>query len=139
MPSRIKHGLFVSIAIIGLFIASVATSYAETIIYEYDELNRLETVIYQDGRIIQFTYDGAGNRLATYDNTTPPITIADPPGGYYNETKSVILTCIDLSGSGCGTTYYSTDGSTPTVIYSSPINISVTTTLKFFSTDQRGE
>jgi len=33
MPSRIKHGLFVSVAIIGLFIASVATSYAETIIW----------------------------------------------------------------------------------------------------------
>jgi YD repeat-containing protein len=112
--------------------------YAGSATYTYDGLNRLIRAEYEDGTVIQYTYDGAGNRTALYLNTTPPITTASPAGGFYNSAQSVTLTCTDLSGAGCDKTYYTTDGTTPMTsssIYSSPINVSVTTTLKCFSTD----
>jgi hypothetical protein len=77
-------------------------------------------------------------QIYTIIDTTPPTTNALPAGGAYNSTQAVTLTCTDVSGFGCDKTYYTTDGTTPNTsspVYSSPINISVTTTLKFFSTD----
>jgi hypothetical protein len=74
-------------------------------------------------------------------DTTAPVTTASPAGGTYNISQSVTLTCTDGTGSGCGKIYYTKDGSTPTTlspVYSSPINISVTTTLKFFARDLAG-
>jgi hypothetical protein len=74
-------------------------------------------------------------------DTTAPITTAVPAGGTYNSARSVTLTCNDGTGSGCDKIYYTTDGMTPTTssaVYSSPINISVTTTLKFFARDVAG-
>jgi hypothetical protein len=66
-------------------------------------------------------------------DTTPPVTTASPVGGTYNSTQSVTLTSNEPA-----TIYYSTDGSTPTTsspVYSAPINISSTTSLKFFAID----
>ena len=63
MSSRMRHGLLISIAVIGLLTTCVFTSYAETINYVYDELNRLIQVIYEDGRRVTYTYDAAGNRI----------------------------------------------------------------------------
>jgi 3D (Asp-Asp-Asp) domain-containing protein len=66
--------------------------------------------------------------------------MASPAGGSYNTSQSVTLTCTD-AGPGCDKIYYTTDGTTPTTsspIYSTPINISVTTTLKFFGRDLAG-
>jgi hypothetical protein len=74
-------------------------------------------------------------------DTTAPVTTASPAGGTYNISQSVTLTCTDGTGSGYGKIYYTKDGSTPTTlspVYSSPINISVTTTLKFFARDLAG-
>jgi hypothetical protein len=71
-------------------------------------------------------------------DTTLPATSASPAGGTYSSAQSVTLTCNDGSGSGCDKTYYTIDGSIPTTsspVYASPINIAVTTTLKFFSRD----
>jgi len=112
--------------------------------YIYDELNRLIQVIYGDGGTVIYTYDAAGNRLekrAQISDTTPPITTASPAGGAYGAPQSVTLSCNDGAGSGCDKIYYTTDGSTPTTsssVYTSPINISVTSTLKFFAKDRVG-
>jgi YD repeat-containing protein len=144
MSLRIRHGLLISIAILSLFITSVVISYAETVNYVYDELNRLIRVEYEDGTVIEYIYDKAGNRLEKtiqIPDTTPPVTTASPPGGMYNTAQAVTLTCNDGEGSGCDKIYYTTDGTIPTTsspVYSSPINITTTTTLKFFATDLAG-
>ncbi|MFA6296820.1 MAG: chitobiase/beta-hexosaminidase C-terminal domain-containing protein [Patescibacteria group bacterium] len=73
-------------------------------------------------------------------DTVAPITTASPIGETYTSVQSVTLTAVD-DNSGVATTYYTTDGTEPTtssLVYSSPIEISETTTLKFFSVDNVG-
>jgi Chitobiase/beta-hexosaminidase C-terminal domain len=73
-------------------------------------------------------------------DTIPPTTTASPGGGSYNTPRSVTLTCTDV-GPGCDKIYYTTDGTTPTTsspIYSTPISISLTMTLRFFARDLAG-
>jgi hypothetical protein len=74
-----------------------------------------------DGQVIKyFSTDAAGNAetvktsgLAHVD-TIPPATTDDvPAGGWTNHELTVTLTATD-AGSGVSTTYYTTDGSTPT-------------------------
>lgn len=88
-----------------------------------------------------FAKDSAGNSetvkavVFTIDATIP-VTTASLAGGLFNSAQSVTLT-VNKSA----TIYYTTDGSIPTTIstvYSSPITISATTTLKFFSKDSAG-
>ena len=94
-----------------------------------------------------FSIDQTGNeesvKTSVYtiiesSDSTAPTTTASPVGGTYTSTKNVTLTCSDGGGVGCDKTYYTTDGNDPTTsssIYSSSINITTTTTLKFFSID----
>jgi YD repeat-containing protein len=144
MPPKMRRALLISMTMIALLFATVIPSYAETINYIYDELNRLKRVEYGDGTVIEYTYDKAGNRLEErlqIADTTPPTTTASPGGGIYNIAQIVTLTCNDGTGSGCDKIYYTTDGSIPTTsspVYSSPINVSATTTLKFFARDLAG-
>jgi YD repeat-containing protein len=144
MPSKMRHALLISIVLIGLVVVSFSTSYAETTNYIYDELNRLIRVEYGDGSVVEYTYDKAGNRIQMtipYPDSTPPTTTASPAGGTYNTAQSVTLTCNDGTGSGCDKIYYTTDGTTPNTsspIYTSSINISVTTTLQYFAKDLAG-
>ena len=112
MLPRLEQGMLAGMTVIALIIAS-AIVYAGSVTYTYDSLNRLIKAEYEDGRIIQYSYDSAGNRTALYDSATPPVTTADPPGGFYS-SASVTLTCTDMSGSGCDKTYYTTDGTTTT-------------------------
>jgi hypothetical protein len=82
----------------------------------------------------EYTFSGAGD-------TQAPTTTASLPGGAYNSPRSVALTCSDGAGSGCAATYYTLDGSVPTEAsprYSSPLAISTSTTLRFFSVDVAG-
>ena len=137
MWPKIRCDIVASVAITAVILAS-AIAYAGSVTYTYDSLNRLIKAEFEDGRVLQYTYDAAGNRTALYDSATPPITKAIPPGGTYYSGQSVTLTCTDMSGFGCDKTYYTTDGTTPPTSssqYSSPIDIAVTTMLKFFSTD----
>lgn len=66
-----------------------------------------------------------------------PIAKSNPSGGAFNTSKS-----IALSMSKNGTIYYTTNGTTPTNesnIYTGPITISTTTTLKFMAVDTEGK
>ncbi|MBI5186159.1 MAG: chitobiase/beta-hexosaminidase C-terminal domain-containing protein [Nitrospinae bacterium] len=75
-------------------------------------------------------------------DTTAPTTTPSPAGGTFTSAQTVTLACADnTGGAGCGATYYTIDGSDPTAsssVYSAPISISATTTLKFFSKDSVG-
>ncbi|MCM2978428.1 PHB depolymerase family esterase [Priestia aryabhattai] len=67
---------------------------------------------------------------------SPPVTAASPAGGTYGSSVSVTL-----SPNESATTYYTLDGSTPTVNslkYSEPISINSSKTIKFFSVDAAG-
>lgn len=93
-----------------------------------------------------FSSDLRGNtesaKTETYTIDLPPTTTASPTGGAFNPSVNVTLTCADNSGTGCDTTYYTINGTEPTTasdVYSSPIAITTTKTLKFFSTDTSGE
>ena len=77
---------------------------------------------------------------STPDSSAPAMT-ASPVGGTYYTTQSVSLSCNDGGGCGCNKIYYTTNGSTPTTssaVYSAPINVPQTTTIKFFAVDYAG-
>jgi hypothetical protein len=74
--------------------------------------------------------------FAAPPDKTAPVTTATPAGGTYETAQSVTLSVNEPA-----TTFYTTDGSTPTTsspVYSAPIDIAVTTTLQFFSKDTAG-
>lgn len=98
-----------------------------------------------NGGYIYLYYSGMGMVSSAKDvfiaDLTPPLTTADPAGGLYTSGLTVTLTCDDGSGSGCDQIYYTMDGSLPTTssyAYASPITISSSTLLRFFSTDLAG-
>ena len=67
---------------------------------------------------------------------TPPTVTPSPPGGTYTETQSVTL-----SASEAADIYYTTDGTNPTtdsLPYTSPLEITETTTLRFMAVDAAG-
>jgi hypothetical protein len=90
---------------------------------------------------IRFTATDAAGNISFRDmtlvwDTVAPVTTASPEGGAYIDSKSVTLSANEPS-----TIYYTTDGTAPSEsssVYSAPISISETTTLKFFAKDQAG-
>ena len=73
MPSRIRYGLLISITLVGLFLASFATSEAGSINYIYDDLGRLYQVVDPQGNVTTYNYDSAGNRLSITRGTAQEI------------------------------------------------------------------
>ena len=91
-----------------------------------------------------FSRDGAGNtesvKSAVYSITmAAPKTTAVPAGGLFSVPQNVTLSCNDGSGPGCGSTYYCLGtGCAPTVLYSSPIAVTGSQVLRFYSKDSAG-
>ena len=86
------------------------------------------------------TWSGPVSDTIVLDTRTPSTT-ATPSGGTYTANQTITLTCTDGTGSGCHRTYYTLDGSAPTTasnVYSGPLLIASTTTLKYFSKDLAG-
>jgi Chitobiase/beta-hexosaminidase C-terminal domain len=136
MSSRLKRIFLIFLAMMLLLFISIIASNGQSVNYYYDDLNRLIRIDYGD-TVIDYTYDDVGNR-ETENIAHPPTTTANPLGGVYGTSQSVTLACTDPQGPGCANIYYTTDGSTPTTtspVYSSPILISSTTTLKYFARD----
>jgi hypothetical protein len=69
-------------------------------------------------------------------DTTPPTITINPVAGTYTGTQSVTLSANETS-----TIYYTLDGSTPTTsssVYSAPISVSASETIKYFGVDSAG-
>jgi poly(hydroxyalkanoate) depolymerase family esterase len=84
---------------------------------------------------ISWDFFKAHPKVNTSD-TTAPVTTASPDTGTYSGSVTVTLSVNEPA-----TTYYTLDGTTPTTSstqYSSPISITSTKTLKFFSKDTAG-
>jgi len=90
-----------------------------------------------------FSTDAAGNnelvKTASYSfDTTPPVSNSNPGAGTYSGSRYVTLYCGD-SGTGCAATYYCLgSGCTPSALYSSPVQITSTSDLRYYSTDRSG-
>jgi len=71
----VKNGLVVAI-----LAANASASFAETVSYSYDTLNRLTKVQYGGGTVITYVYDAMGNRLvkSLYRSGTPLNTAPNP-------------------------------------------------------------
>ncbi|OPY89115.1 MAG: Nickel uptake substrate-specific transmembrane region [Smithella sp. PtaU1.Bin162] len=144
MQKQLKQAYVIIISFIIFLGIMILPSYAGTASYTYDNGNRLICVDYDEGSKIEYIYDESGNRTVKNIiavDTIPPVTTATPAGGTYNTAQTVTLTCNDGTGSGCNKIYYTTNGTTPTTsspIYSAPIAIAVTTTLKYFAQDLAG-
>jgi YD repeat-containing protein len=96
MPSKMRHGFLIGIAVFGLLFAPVILSYAETVNFFYDDLHRLIRVEYGSGVKIEYSYDQYGNRTQEIvRDTGAPTTTASPPGGIYNTAQSVTLNCSE--------------------------------------------
>jgi hypothetical protein len=91
-----------------------------------------------------FAKDTAGNsstvQTVTYtksaSDTTAPIVTASPAGGTYTTVQNVTLSANETA-----TIYYTLDGTDPTVyssVYSSPLSINETKSLKYFAKDTAG-
>lgn len=89
-----------------------------------------------------FGVDSAGNagsvnsQTYTIDITAPTVT-ASPEGGTYTAAQTVTL----ASDEGATAIRYTTDDSNPgqsSTVYTSPLQLDTTTTLKFFGTDAAG-
>ena len=83
-----------------------------------------------------FVSDTLNNRIREVFASVVPITTATPPGGSYGAPVSVTL-----SGNKPVTTYFTTNGAAPTLassVYSGPIALSASTTIRFFSVDGGG-
>jgi len=103
-------------------------------------------VIYGGGRFGTLDQESRG-ALAALDalplERIAPLTTALPPGGEYNKATNqpVVLNCDDGAGSGCATTFYTLDGSTPTTaskVFKGSIELKDDAVLKFFSVDRLG-
>jgi YD repeat-containing protein len=130
--------LLVSLVLSIVSFTYAATSLAGTITYKYDEMDRLHEVTLENSQKITYEYDKIGNLISKTISANPdaPITTASPGGDIYSSTKKVTLSANKPS-----TIYYTTDGTTPTTssaIYSAPLTISTSITLKYFAKDLIG-
>ena len=87
--------------------------------------------------------NGLWSPVASFEvliDTAAPVTTALVNSSAASSTQWVSLICDD-AGAGCAATYYTVDGSPPTLQsrrYNGPIAVSANTTLRFLSLDQAG-
>ncbi|OGY31518.1 MAG: hypothetical protein A3C02_00750 [Candidatus Andersenbacteria bacterium RIFCSPHIGHO2_02_FULL_45_11] len=86
--------------------------------------------------------DWSGPWEVTIDRTAPATTASAIDGAWTNQDVTITLTCNDVGAAGCNTTYYTTNGDTPTIGSNIGSTISLTTdgiyTIKYFSVDAVG-
>lgn len=70
MSVGLKYKALIGLAVIVSILVTAVASFAGTINYTYDSLNRLTKVDYGNGTTIAYTYDAAGNRLTMTSSTS---------------------------------------------------------------------
>jgi peptidoglycan/xylan/chitin deacetylase (PgdA/CDA1 family) len=87
-------------------------------------------------------HGGLGRRDVTAPVTTAACNgTACSAGWYPNTVQASLLPTDNIGGSGVNKTYYTTNGTTPTTtsaVYTAPITVASTSTLKYFSVDTAG-
>lgn len=96
MILKLKHNVLLSLAVLAILLLTVNSSFAETVQYQYDDLNRLERVIYENGDVIDYYYDEVGNR--NQKTTTATILPITSLGTLYSGIAGTSIT-LDASGS----------------------------------------
>jgi hypothetical protein len=98
---------------------------------------------------VENIHDLVGNLLAVSpysEYSTPLVAPVTTDSGidtnWHNTPVTVTLTCVDTNGSGCKTTYYTTDNTDPSLTSSTGNSFTLSTegqyTIKYFSTDNAG-
>ncbi|WP_224245986.1 chitobiase/beta-hexosaminidase C-terminal domain-containing protein [Hyalangium gracile] len=70
-----------------------------------------------------------------------PVSTASPRGGFHGTAFQVTLACADTGGSTCAAIHYTLDGSPPSrtsPVYTAPLTLSASTTVRFFAEDGLG-
>lgn len=131
---------------------TLAANETATIYYTLDgSMPTVSSAVYKSPISIQstttlkfFGKDVAGNSSTvqtvtftiTGQDTTPPIVTTSPSPGTYTSPQTVTLTANEKA-----TIYYTLDGSVPTTnspVYSVPITVASSVTLKYFAKDNAG-
>jgi len=92
------------------------TSFAASATYTYDDLNRLRSIEYGDGTVIQYSYDEVGNRVIQEPSATtlPVSNITAPADGATLDGVNVLITGMATGwDSGLQKVEVSANGGTP--------------------------
>ena len=98
-----------------------------------DDLGNIYVADTDNDRIVKMAYS------PDTSDETPPVTTSNIPAAWTQGPFGMVLSAVDASSTVTGT-YYSTDGTTPTVSYTSTVTVSDegTTTVKYYSVDAVG-
>ena len=125
--------LIVAVGFSGSGFLSSATAF-DTVSYRYDALGRLKSVIYGNGRAIQYSYDATGNRTTRVVSVPnmPPVAVDDTVVFDIFETAYVypLTNDTDPDEDLLTVTDYSSNSLASTVIYNEALKrFSITSTL----------
>ena len=84
--------LFAATLIWAVLLCCVSTASAES--YLYDALGRLTTVSFDNGLVVTYSYDAAGNRTQISATGGPPILSATIPSPIYNRSYSQLVPAV---------------------------------------------
>jgi hypothetical protein len=122
----------------------------------YDNNNHTATVTFKNSGWyidveqnwgVRNIHDLAGNAISetiqpSTEMVAPVTTDSGTDSNWHNSAVIVNLSCTDVSGSGCDKTYYTTDGTTPTISSQSGNQITLSQdgihTINYFSVDKAG-
>ena len=133
-PTKTTYNLGEDLNLDGMVVTATYTDGTEEEVTGYEVSGYDKNTAGHHTIIVTYKGKTAEFSVNVVDPTLPTVTTptADPPAGTYNEVKSVTLSTTTTGA----TIYYTTDGSEPTEesdVYTTPIDISVTTTIKAFA------
>lgn len=74
----------------GMGVLGARHAWADVVQYTYDELGRIKTVTYSDGRSVTYMYDAAGNRSQLIQTLLPSVTLTASPISIANGSSATL-------------------------------------------------